>query len=147
MAEVMKQVEPTLDEGQRRFCDDVVEIIRQYNVEGRPIHDEMLAKVAEAKEMERKARAEYERAALEINDKYTARIWKAAEIRKAKSEHPEYIAKAAQNVTFSLGGFNNTYIRAEDPMNAERVILNAERDRMADELTMAMFTSEAPIIM
>ena len=74
--------------------------------------------------------------AMEINRKYRARICHAADIRKARYEHPEQIDKAARTVCVIMGGVNNdilTGMSETEADNARLSIENAERERLQRE--------------
>lgn len=138
-------IKPELDKGQRGFADDVVSITEQYHAEGQPIIDELNDRVAEAKRIEAEARNDYAQAAIELNGRYIARIRQAAHMRKKRSKHPEFIDQAERTVTLMMGGTNNAYVSTQDPANAERVMLNAERERLIQERNKEIY-GDTPVI-
>lgn len=126
----------TLDSAATAFCADVKEIARQYREESEPITSRYVERLEQIREAERIARAEYRAEAMEINRKYRARIYHAADIRKARYEHPEQIDKAARTVCVIMGGVNNdilTGMSETEADNARLSIENAERERLQRE--------------
>lgn len=125
-----------LDSAAAAFCADVKEIARQYREESAPIVSRHVERLDEIKAEERAARAEFSAEAREINQKYRARIYHAADIRKARYEHPEQIDKAARTVCTIMGGINNdtlTGMSESEADNARLSIENAERERLQRE--------------
>lgn len=125
-----------LDSAAAAFCADVKEIARQYREESAPIVSRHVERLDEIKAEERAARAEFSAEAREINQKYRARIYHAADIRKSKYEHPEQIDKAARTVCVIMGGVNNemlTGMSETEADNARLSIENAERERLQRE--------------
>lgn len=125
-----------LDSAAAAFCADVKEIARQYREESAPIVSRHVERLDEIKAEERAARAEFSAEAMEINQKYRARIYHAADIRKSKYEHPEQIDKAARTVCTIMGGINNdtlTGMSESEADNARLSIENAERERLQRE--------------
>lgn len=125
-----------LDSAAAAFCADVKEIARQYREESAPIVSRHVERLDEIKAEERAARAEFSAEAREINQKYRARIYHAADIRKSKYEHPEQIDKAALTVCTIMGGINNdtlTGMSETEADNARLSIENAERERLQRE--------------
>ena len=122
-----------LDSAAAAFCADVKEIARQYREESAPIVSRHVERLDEIKAEERAARAEFSAEAREINQKYRARIYHAADIRKSKYEHPEQIDKAVRTICIIMGGVNNemlTGMSETEADNARLVIENAERERL-----------------
>ena len=122
-----------LDSAAAAFCADVKEIARQYREESAPIVSRHVERLDEIKAEERAARAEFSAEAREINQKYRARIYHAADIRKSKYEHPEQIDKAVRTICLIMGGVNNemlTGMSETEADNARLVIENAERERL-----------------
>ena len=122
-----------LDSAAAAFCADVKEIARQYREESAPIVSRHVERLDEIKAEERAVRAEFSAEAREINQKYRARIYHAADIRKSKYEHPEQIDKAVRTICIIMGGVNNemlTGMSETEADNARLVIENAERERL-----------------
>ena len=85
---------------------------------------------------------------MEINQKYRARIYHAADIRKSKYEHPEQIDKAARTVCTIMGGVNNdalTGMGESEADNARLIIENAERERLQAEEIEAKYRKIKPL--
>lgn len=137
----------TLDSAAAAFCADVNEIARQYREETAPVNSRYKERLEQLKAEERAANAEFRGEAMEINRKYRARIYHAADIRKSKYEHPEQIDKAARTICTIMGGVNNDYLTGmseTEADNARLVIENAERERLRAEEIEAKYSEIKP---
>lgn len=114
-----------------KFARDYEEIIRQYREEGGPIVQAYRDGLAELEAQKKEREAEYHRRAREVNGKYRARIYHAANIRasKADADVAEDIHAAAEHACYMIGGMHDAPVICAESDAARYKLTSRARKR------------------